>query len=164
MHCKNIILCEASMIEPEHFGIMTLFKSSWSCNVLKWKWITYSILFYVLILFTGEIPTLGSFEGHSEDHLTFLGQSKSNIFIGARDGLYNLSRVDLSQQSVRYIISLNEHYKYLLAKKNIALITFLTMPHRYLTGPYPLTIKKFVRSKVRRNQNVTTLSEFSSDP
>lgn len=85
----------------ERFCIMTLFKSSWSCNVLKWK-MNYILNFVLCLdLFTGEIPTLGSFEGHSEDHLTFLGQSKSNIFIGARDGLYNLSRVDLSQQSVR---------------------------------------------------------------
>ncbi|CAL8110984.1 unnamed protein product [Orchesella dallaii] len=47
----------------------------------------------------GEIQLLGSFEGHVDDHLTFLGQSKHSLFIGARDGLYNLSRLDLTQQA-----------------------------------------------------------------
>lgn len=66
------------------------------------------IHFYHSIAFlniSDELRIVGRFEGHIDDHLTLLGQQDGSLFLGARDRIYNLSDVDLTQNSVRCIIS-----------------------------------------------------------
>lgn len=58
------------------------------------------MIFCLFACFAGELQTLGNHEGH---HLTLLGDTKDSFLIGGKDGLYNLSRVDLTQQSVRML-------------------------------------------------------------
>lgn len=56
-------------------------------------------------LLSDQISIIGTFEGHNDDHLTLLGQQDHSIFFGARDRVYNLSDVDLSENFVSIINS-----------------------------------------------------------
>jgi len=57
---------------------------------------------FFLYCFTDELDKLGSFEGHPDDHLTLVSTTQDNLYLGARNALFNFT---ISSDLINFSVS-----------------------------------------------------------